>query len=318
MYSGRLNYVVVGVFVVAMLAALIVSLAVLMGRTGATDDYYVIYRNVIGVKFGTQVLYEGYAVGQVTKVAPETAEDSTRFRVDISVEKGWKIPVDSIAAIIQPRMLSAEIINIRGGESPVALKPGGRLEGLERADVFSAMSSLAARVSQLTEGGLEPLLASINETVDSARTILSRDIEPLAHEFRSLVEVTNTRLPSIIENLEQFTGTLNDGANDFRALVGPENRAQVAAMIGSLNSAAANLSSLSAKLDRVVQTNSGNIDKSVADMRYIMGSIARDIDSINQNLEGTARNMYEFSRHIRQNPGLLLGGTPPKDAARGR
>ena len=39
---------------------------------------------------------------------------------------------------------------------------------------------------------------------------------------------------------------------------------------------------------------------------------------MNQNLEGAARNMYEFSRQIRQNPGLLLGGTPPEDAAADR
>ena len=28
--------------------------------------------------------------------------------------------------------------------------------------------------------------------------------------------------------------------------------------------------------------------------------------------------MYEFSRQIRENPGLLLGGTPPKDQAVGK
>lgn len=63
MNGGKLNYVVVGAFVLAMLVALVVSLAVLMGRTGATDDYYAVYRNVTGVKFGTQVLYEGYPIG---------------------------------------------------------------------------------------------------------------------------------------------------------------------------------------------------------------------------------------------------------------
>jgi phospholipid/cholesterol/gamma-HCH transport system substrate-binding protein len=57
------------------------------------------------------------------------------------------------------------------------------------------------------------------------------------------------------------------------------------------------------------------VEKSVVDLRYIVESIARRIDSMNQNLEGAARNMYEFSRQIRQNPGLLLGGTPPEDAA---
>jgi len=34
---------------------------------------------------------------------------------------------------------------------------------------------------------------------------------------------------------------------------------------------------------------------------------------VNQNVEGTARNMYEFSREIRKNPGLLLSGGSPQE-----
>ena len=58
-----------------------------------------------------------------------------------------------------------------------------------------------------------------------------------------------------------------------------------------------------------------DLDRSVVDMRHAVESVTRHIDAINQNLEGAARNMYEFSRQIRQNPGLLMGGTPPKDEA---
>jgi len=39
--------------------------------------------------------------------------------------------------------------------------------------------------------------------------------------------------------------------------------------------------------------------------------VSRNIDSITYNLEGTSRNMSEFSREIRENPGLLLGGNKP-------
>jgi phospholipid/cholesterol/gamma-HCH transport system substrate-binding protein len=36
------------------------------------------------------------------------------------------------------------------------------------------------------------------------------------------------------------------------------------------------------------------------------------------NLDGASRNMNEFSRLIRQNPGLLLGGSPREETARAR
>ena len=38
-------------------------------------------------------------------------------------------------------------------------------------------------------------------------------------------------------------------------------------------------------------------------------------DIVLKGLDGAARNMLEFSRQVRQNPGLLMGGTPPKDTA---
>jgi phospholipid/cholesterol/gamma-HCH transport system substrate-binding protein len=44
--------------------------------------------------------------------------------------------------------------------------------------------------------------------------------------------------------------------------------------------------------------------------------VAQHIDAVAQNLEGTSRNMAEFSRRLKANPGLLLrGGRPETDEA---
>ena len=323
--NGKLNYAVVGAFVLAMLVALVVSLAVLLGRTGATDDYHAIYRNVTGVKFGTRVLYEGYPIGQVNDVTPEPVEGGMRFRVDFTVKRNWRIPEDSIAAITAPRLLAAVTINIEAGESATALAPGSAVPSREGADVFSAVSNLASQVGSLTKEGIEPLLASIEDTVGTARDVLAQDVKPLARNLASLADYVNTRLPAIVDKVDRFADTMNATATDARALVGPENREKVEALIGNLNRSAANLSALSVKLDRVATTLDGvvgdnrvNVDRSLSDMRHIMRSMARNIDSITQNLDGASRNMYEFSRQIRQNPGLLLDGSPPVDAARTR
>ncbi len=314
MNGGKLNYVVVGAFVLAMLVALVASLAVLMGRTGATDDYHALYRNVTGVKFGTQVLYEGYPIGQVEEVTPESVDNGMRFRVDFAVEQGWRIPEDSVAAIKAPRLLAAVTIDIQAGESAKALTPGSLVPSREGADVFSAVSSLAAQVGSLTKDGLEPLLATIEETVGTARDVLGQDVRPLARNLASLAESMNARLPAIIDKVDRFADTMNATATDVRALVGPENQEKVAALIGNLDRSAANLSALSVKLDRVATTLDGvvgdnrvNIDRSLSDLRHIMRSMARNIDSVTQNLDGASRNMYEFSRQIRQNPGTAAG-----------
>ncbi len=66
----------------------------------------------------------------------------------------------------------------------------------------------------------------------------------------------------------------------------------------------------------MISDNREAVKMSVNDLRHVADTVARYVDSVNQNLDGAARNMYEFSRSIRQNPGLLLGGTPPADDAK--
>ena len=325
MNGGTRNYVIVGAFVVTMVVALVVALAVLMGRTGATDDYYTVFRNVTGVKFGTQVLYEGYPVGQVEKVTPVPSEGGMAFRVDFGVTKDWRIPEDSVAVITAPRLLAAVTINISAGKSAVVLGPGGMVPGRDGADIFAAMSMLAGEVTELTRGSIRPLLATLNETVGIAGKILATDGAALSGELRALAAYANQRAPRIIDNLERFTETINESGEQLKALATPANREKIEEVIGSLQQTGASLVRLTGKFDRltgslqgVVEDNKTDIHRSVANLRYITESVARDIDSINQNLDGTARNMFEFSRQIRQNPGLLLGGSRPPDDTRRR
>ncbi len=65
-----LNYAVVGAFVIAMLVAGLGAVVALTGGTTARDRYVVVFDNIADVKFGTQVRYEGYPVGQVEAIEP--------------------------------------------------------------------------------------------------------------------------------------------------------------------------------------------------------------------------------------------------------
>ncbi|MDH3412604.1 MAG: hypothetical protein OEM98_08970, partial [Gammaproteobacteria bacterium] len=48
---------------------------------------------------------------------------------------------------------------------------------------------------------------------------------------------------------------------------------------------------------------------STSNLRYILRSVAENIDTVNYNLEGMSRNMFEFSRLLRQDPSVLLRGS---------
>ena len=66
----NVNYLVVGVFVLIMLGTFFTLMYFVTGRTGPAEHYFVRYKNVSGLKFGTGVFYEGYRVGQIEKIIP--------------------------------------------------------------------------------------------------------------------------------------------------------------------------------------------------------------------------------------------------------
>jgi phospholipid/cholesterol/gamma-HCH transport system substrate-binding protein len=325
MKSPKINYFVVGLFVIASLVGLVVSIAVLTGRTGATDSYHAVYKNVTGVKFGTQVMYEGYPIGQVEKVTPTPENGGMRFRVDLAVTKGWRIPEDSVATIAAPGLLSAITISIEAGKSAVALKPDSQLKSQESTNIFAVFSSVAGELSALAENNIKPLLINLNKVVqdfgelmDKDGKLVFQDVSALIKESAALVQDLSRRAPIIADNIQDFSERMKQNSDEVSALLTPENRARIERTIGNLDGAAKNLDALLVLTRTMVADNRAHVDKSLSNMRYVVESVARHIDAINQNMEGAARNMYEFSRQIRQNPGLLLGGTPPKDTAPAR
>ena len=97
MRNDKRNYIVVGVFVIAMLVALILWIALLSGSTGATDDYHIVYDNVMGLKTGAEILYEGFPVGHIEDISPGEREGRSSYRVYVCVKRVWPFPEDCSA-----------------------------------------------------------------------------------------------------------------------------------------------------------------------------------------------------------------------------
>jgi len=323
MRSSKINYLIVGLFVIAMIGALIVTTAMLTGRTGAVDNYYTYYSNVTGLQFGTQVVYEGYPIGQVETITPEEKDGRMRFRVDFSVIQGWRLPKDSIGEIAAPGLLAAVTISVKAGVGKVPLKPGEMMISKERSDVFAVVSDVAGQLGDLMDSNVKPLLDNVNTAVVSINNIIDKeglalfdDVRKVTDDLAEVVELMARRVPKITDNIEEFSTKLNGTADELQKLMTPETRGKIEAVIANLNAASKSMNVLAEEAGKIVVNENGDMRKALGETRYIVESVSRHIDSINQNMDGAARNMYEFSRQIRQNPGLLLGGTPPEDKAK--
>jgi phospholipid/cholesterol/gamma-HCH transport system substrate-binding protein len=330
--SNKINYLLVGTFVLAMIAGLIVALSVLTGRTGATDAYHAYYSNVTGVKFGTQVVYEGYPIGQVETVTPEPSKGGMRFRVDFEVSEGWKIPKDSKVAIAAPGLLAAVTLSISAGASPDTLAPGAEVTAVEGGDLFAVVSGVAEKLGGLSDNSIEPLLASVQRAVNNANKLLDNHGEALAGDLKQmiseaslLVADVSRRIPVVIDNMELIASDVKTFSGELKAAATPANRKLIEETVANLNGATKDARAAMANGDKLMTTltdmvgkNDGDLRRSIKDARYVVESVARRIDAINENLEGMSRNMLEFSRQIRQNPGLLLNSKPVTDEAQAK
>jgi phospholipid/cholesterol/gamma-HCH transport system substrate-binding protein len=300
MRDDQRNYAIVGAFVIAMTAGLVVWIAVLAGRTGATDDYHVHFANVMGLSSGTQVLYQGYPVGMIEDIRSTVREGRQVFRLDLGLQRGWRIPQDSVATIAASGLLSAVVVNVRAGASETPLEPGSEISSVEAPDLFAAMSSVAEDVGELIEKSLKPMLAALGEGG-----------------------------PEIIADLEAFTTKLNETLARIDGFLSEENERRIEDTLENLESTSVSFAAVSGELEQtrlrvdelldsvngMVEENRRPVGQAAVDLHESLESVSRHIEAIAYNLEVTTRNMNEFSRQIRENPGLILRGRASGDAA---
>jgi phospholipid/cholesterol/gamma-HCH transport system substrate-binding protein len=328
MRSHFINYTTVGVFVAAMIVALLWTLAQISGRTGPTDSYTIVMDSVTDIDYGTLVRYEGYKIGQVERIEPQWVDGKYRFRVIVSVEKDWKFPSDSVARIAASSFLAAKTIEVYGGKSPQLVAAGGEIMSGPPADAFSLMAQVAGQIGDLSETSLKPLIANVNDIISRLGNNTDANLKELFASLQAIADDVQSKTPKITDDISTFTTQMNATLLDADKFLDDQNLESVRTILANTEKAtkdasvaAAEVKALSHKLQQLadearsmITGNRKNVDKSLANLEYILRSVAQNIDSITRNIDGTARNMSEFSRLIRQNPGLLLnGGSPEAD-----
>lgn len=300
MKRDNVNYVLVGVVVIAAFVLLLVALAMITGRSGASTAYYTHYRNVTGLRFGAPVFYQGYRIGQVGAITPErdagsNGERRTRYKIELDVRRDWPIPKDSIARLTATGLLADVAIGISEGEAKDMAAAGSELVGAESADIFSAMNELASQMSDLTRNQIAPLLKNLSGHVDSIASVIDKNTPELIEQARSLLV------------------RLNHASEAFNDVLKTDNRAALAGILANtrdltrqLQGTQERLDDALRQLDSIAKENRPGVRDAVDDLRAILSALSGRIDSMSQHLEAASRNFDEFSREVRKSPNRLL------------
>jgi len=300
MKEANRNYIAVGAFVLSMLAAVVLWFAALSGLAVSTDRYFILWDNVMGLKPGTQILFEGYQIGLIEKIERSPGADSggPNYRVEINVEKDWPIPVSAAAETTAPSFLAALVVNIEAGDSDEILAPESVIRSKEQGDLLGAAGDAMSKISEV----LDFMKPRIEEITNSVGLVLS---EENAEQIQSMLQTTNERIQEILsaenaENIGLILTNLNNVSQDMSDLT------------RGLQNSKAQVDEILATIDGLIDSNSGDVGKSLADLQASLEAVSRHIDAIASNLEDTTRNTKEFSEQIRSDPSLLLRG---RDAA---
>ena len=330
MQSGRINYLLVGGFVLLMVSGLVVSVALLTGHTRESDDYYTVLDDTSGLKSGSHVLYMGYRVGQVARISPKIIDNRLRFEVGLSITRAfrdWQVPVDSEAQVKAAGLLAAVVIDIRAGTSKQSLAPGSRIDGVEQSDVFDAVSDVAGTIQRLTEEQVEPLVTTLNRTVQVVGKVIEQEGAPLMGDLHQLSDQLAARSPAILDNLSATSTSIRGASDAFQSVLSDANVGKVNAFVDNMVASSENAATLSGELrqtrvlldrlltdlDLAVANNRGDLRQAVRDLRYSLETVSEHVGTVSQNIEGTSRYMYEFGRQLRNNPGVILRGNSRSD-----
>ena len=285
MKKDNINYLVVGIFVFSSMLLLFGMLYQITGQQSGAENYHAVFTRITGIKDGAAVTYGGYQIGQIESVEPMIDAGKTRYRLTLNIRGGWQIPDDSVAQIVMPGIVSEKQIEISEGLSPVKLRPGDTIKSDESVDVMNLVSTIGKELEQ--------------------------------------------KMPKMLTDMSSLLGSLNQSAAQMNELLSERNRQHVESMFKNADEASANLVRLASGFDRInrqldeilqhskaiVTDNHEDIRHSVIELRRSMDVVSENIHGVMYNIDASSRNMNEFTRQLRNNPGVVLGGKPPIDQA---
>jgi phospholipid/cholesterol/gamma-HCH transport system substrate-binding protein len=137
---------IVGLFVVASLAALLIMVLIIARQEGLWQnyiEYQAVFKNISGLRVGSEVRLAGVVVGSVTKT---TVRSDGKILVNFEVLEKYReqIREDSVATIGMIGLLGDRSLDLASGtpEKPV-LPAGGLVAGTEPLDLQELLSRAA-------------------------------------------------------------------------------------------------------------------------------------------------------------------------------
>ncbi len=295
----KINYTVVGIFVLVLGAALIGGVLWLSsGKSYRTVyDTYLTYmkESVSGLNLNAPVRYRGVEVGRVMKItlAPDNVE---QVQLTLGIEHGTPVKADTIALLQSHGLTGLTFIELTGGsrDAPELKKQPG-----EAYPVIKTGLSLMTRL----DTSVTAVLANLNLTSENLNSLLNeenrRAIKHTLADIEILSRTLATRQSSIDAGLSDAALTLKNTAEFSRELP------QLAARIQHSTEA---FDRMSNELNQASKSTKMTMDST----RQFTTETLPEINQLVVELRDLTASLRRVSEGLEQNPAALLHGKADK------
>lgn len=201
--ESRVNYSIVGLFVVLLLAASVIT-AWWLYSGGSARQYspYLVYASdsVSGLNSDSRVYYHGVDVGYVDEIRIDQ-DNPENIRIQLMIDQSVPIRADTSAQLQPQGVTGLSVLNLKGGSADEAL--------LAADDSCCPVIPYEASLFSRLEGGLNDTmvrLVAVSERID--RLLRDENIEAIERTVGHLDQVTGT----LAEERETLQSLLRDAS----------------------------------------------------------------------------------------------------------
>jgi len=297
--ESKVNYAVIGFFVLVLGAALIgITLWLSAGKfERVTYDTYLAYtsESVSGLSVNAPVKYRGVEVGKVRDIALDP-DNPEQVRLRLEIERGTPVKEDTVATLSSQGLTGIAFVDLTGGsrDSPLLrAKPGVQYP------VITTGPSLLTRV----DTALTNTLANVNALIV--------DLHALADpQNRAAIRNILANVESISKSLASYDARFRAGLD--HAVVTLDHTAEASAelpqLLASMRHSAESIEEMAGALKQAGVAVNRTVQRSHGELESFADQTLPDAALLVDELRTLSATLQRVGQQLEQDPTMLLYG----------
>lgn len=289
----KVNYTIVGIFVLVFSMALIAGVVWLGAGAEYRKSYndYLVYMNesVAGLNLNAPVRYRGVSVGRVKEISIAPGKQES-VRLLLEIESGITIRESTVATLRSQGLTGIATIELSGGDvqSPVLEAKNG-----EKYPVIRSAPSLMTRL----DATITPMLTNLNESIGRLNDTLSEknraDLSRILSDLAKLSDILARRSNEIDSGVIDASKMLANGEKASESLP------QLIQRLGKTADEFEKMAKDASQSSAAARSTIAHVDETIPEFRALMAQ-----------LNDLSASLKRVSIEIERNPAILVYGRP--------